>query len=80
MEAVQPPTANPLPLKDRYSKALLAIKNDVTQEDRSECAREVNRSKRTINEYVNGHVYDISIAQKVLTFLKTQVDKRAASI
>jgi hypothetical protein len=66
--------------KEQFSIALLQIKKDVTKEDRINCAKEVNRSKRTINEYVNGHVYDVDIAVKVLKFLKSKIVKRADAL
>jgi len=69
-----------VPQKELFSKAFLSIKNDVTRDDRINCAKEVNRSKRTIDEYVNGHVYDITIAQKILTFLKFEIYKRSLTI
>ena len=62
--------------KDLLKKKLLAIKTDITKEDRSNCATEIKRSTRTINEYVNGHIYDVGIALKVLNYLQSEVKKR----
>jgi hypothetical protein len=66
--------------KELFSKALLDIKENVTREDRINCAKEINRALRTVNDYVNGHVHDITTASKVLKFLKKEIAKRRKSL
>lgn len=66
--------------KELLREALLSIRKDVTQLDRIVCAHNVNRSKRTIDEYVNGHVYDIAVALSVLTCLKLLIEDRSKEI
>ena len=62
--------------KDQFKKAFLEIKLNVSSEDRDNCAIAVNKSRRTVNEYVNGHIYDNSTAFKIITFLRSEIDKR----
>lgn len=80
---MQPPNGSDkktLSQKELLSEALLAIRKEITKADRLDCAKSVNRSKRTINEYVNGHVYDLGIGFKVLTFFKELIEKRSKEI
>lgn len=63
--------------KEQFKKAFLEIKINVSSEDRDNCAKTVNKSRRTINEYVNGKVYDNSTAFKIITFLRGEIDKRS---
>lgn len=81
--SMQPPNGSdkkPLSQREVLEEALLAIKKDVTQLDRLVCAEKVNRSKRTIDGYVNGHVYDVGVALSVLTCLKMLIEERLKEI
>ena len=66
--------------KEQFKKKFLEIKRDVTKDDRVGCAEKVGKSKRTVDDYVNGHIHDNATAFKIYKYLKSQIDKRSKAI
>ncbi len=62
--------------KEKLSNALLAIKGDVTANDRAVVCRKLKITRMTVSTYINGQGADNDLAVKILNVLTQQIQKR----
>jgi len=61
---------------EKLGKVLNEMKADITAEDRRECMIKLGVHPNTIQNYINGVGRDPSLAAKMITIYKKQIDKR----
>jgi hypothetical protein len=66
--------------KQRITKAIEAIKNDVTAVDRKECLKALGISEPSLKNYMSGKIGNNDTAVKILKYLKERIAEREKAI
>lgn len=62
--------------QEELAQKLMALKPEVTDQDKEELSKEHNISKSTIYAYLNGKVLNIQTGVTILSFFKQKVQQR----
>jgi hypothetical protein len=66
--------------KEKLSRLLVAIRPNVTKEDRKEAQVRFGITKATTSRYLNGIVNDITTGFNLYNFFKKLIDKREKAL
>lgn len=64
----------------RLGNKLIGLSVDVTSEDRIACTKELEVSKTTISNYLNGKIRDNDTAVSLITFFTKRIESRYNAI